>query len=78
MPKLKPYWEPQPVQSLAISMPAFETLMGGGRGGGKTEAGFGFLIKDDYHLNPLYRALVVRRNADDLKDWIDRKVSEYL
>lgn len=46
--------------------------MGGGRGGGKTEAGFGFLIKDDYYRNPLYRALVVRRNADDLKDWIDR------
>lgn len=45
-------------------------LYGGARGGGKTDAGMAWLLywKDV----PLYRALVIRRNADDLKDWIDR------
>ena len=47
-------------------------LYGGARGGGKTDAGQIFLLLDDYHLNPLYRALVIRKNADDLRDWIDR------
>ncbi len=44
--------------------------MGGSRGGGKTEAGQAFLLYDKNH--PLYRALVIRKNADDLKDWADR------
>ena len=42
----------------------------GARGGGKTDAGMAWLLYDIG--NPLYRALVIRRNADDLKDWIDR------
>lgn len=36
-----------------------------------------FLLLDDYHLNPLYRALVIRKNADDLKDWLDRAERKY-
>ena len=42
----------------------------GARGGGKTVAGQAWLL---YHKDEeRYRALVIRRNADDLKDWTDR------
>lgn len=44
--------------------------MTGSRGGGKTDAGIAWLL--DYTDNPNYRALVLRRNAEDLKDWVDR------
>lgn len=47
-----------------------EILYGGSRGGGKTDAGIMSLLYDTEE--PLYRALVIRRNADDLKDWVDR------
>ncbi len=63
-------WEPQPKQSLALEQSAFEILYGGARGGGKTDTGMAFLLYDKDH--PLYRALVIRKNADDLKDWADR------
>jgi hypothetical protein len=61
-----------------------EILFGGARGGGKTHGGMLWLIKgnpdlpqDDpvnisYLNHPRYRALVLRRQLDDLKDWIDR------
>jgi len=49
---------------------AFEILYGGARGGGKTDAGQAWLLYD--HEHPKYRALVIRKNADDLRDWIDR------
>jgi len=48
----------------------FEILYGGSRGGGKTDAGIAWLLEETY--NPKYRALVLRRNSDDLKDWVDR------
>ena len=63
-----------------------EILFGGARGGGKTHGGMLWLIKgnpdlpqDDpvnisYLNHPRYRALVLRRQLDDLKDWIDRAV----
>lgn len=47
-----------------------EVLYGGARGGGKTDAGIMALLYDIDQ--PLYRALVIRRNADDLRDWSDR------
>jgi hypothetical protein len=47
-----------------------EILYGGARGGGKTDAGIMSLLYDADQ--PLYRALVIRRNADDLRDWSDR------
>jgi hypothetical protein len=37
-----------------------------------TFAGILWLIKPYLIKNPKYRALVIRRNSDDLKDWIDR------
>lgn len=71
-------WHPHPRQAeaLAISpLQAFEILYGGARGGGKTDTGQAWLLYD--HEEPRYRALVIRRNADDLRDWIDRARSFY-
>jgi len=63
-------WKPQEKQIEALSRSEFEILYGGARGGGKTDAGIAWLLYDKD--NPLYKALVIRRNADDLKDWVDR------
>ncbi len=40
-----------------------------------TDAGIAWLTRDTEH--PKYRALVIRRNADDLHDWIDRATNLY-
>jgi len=49
-----------------------EILFGGARGGGKTDAGLAWLVRPPYVYHPLYRALVIRKNADDLFDWTER------
>jgi len=48
----------------------FEIGFGGRRGGGKTAGGIAWLLYDKDH--PLLRALIIRRNSEDLKDWVDR------
>lgn len=70
-------WKPFPHQELALSQPTdvFEILFGGSRGPGKTDAGLAWLLYDID--NPLFRALVIRRNADDLSDWVDRAARMY-
>jgi len=66
-------WKPhEGQQTRALSVDAHTILYGGARGGGKTEAGLAWLIEPHYLDNPQYRALVLRRNYDDLRDWIDR------
>jgi len=50
----------------------FETLFGGARGGGKTDAGMAWLVRGPHFGKPDYRALVLRRNYEDLTDWMDR------
>tara|TARA_E500000305_G_C4017597_1_gene236672 strand:- start:563 stop:1945 length:1383 start_codon:yes stop_codon:yes gene_type:complete len=71
--KDKVVWKPHAgQQTFALQVDAFEVLFGGARGGGKTMAGMAWLVHPDYITNPSYRALVVRRNYDDLRDWIDR------
>ena len=47
-----------------------EILYGGARGGGKTFAGLLWLTEYIHH--PRYQGLVIRRNSDDLSDWIER------
>jgi len=66
----KIHWKPQPKQEIALARSEDEILFGGSRGGGKTDAGQAWLMYDLAH--PKYRALVIRRNATDLEDWIDR------
>jgi hypothetical protein len=55
----------------------FECLFGGSRGGGKTDAGLVWLVAPEYYKHPKYKGLVVRRNADDLSDWIARARAFY-
>lgn len=64
-------WKPhQGPQTEALTRAEFEILYGGARGGGKTDAGMAWLLR---HIdNPSYRALIIRKNYDDLTDWIDR------
>lgn len=60
----------------------FEILYGGQRGGGKTDAGMVWVghrrwvdAEGNEHavmMHPRYRALVIRKNADDLSDWMER------
>ena len=72
MPK-KIIWQPhEGQQTKALQQTSFETCYGGARGGGKTEAGLAWMIEPTYLHNEKYRGLVIRRNYDDLRDWIDR------
>lgn len=77
---MKIHWKPQPKQEevlLIAQEDVFEILYGGARGGGKTDAGQIWLVELEYIQHPLYRALVIRKNADDLSDWIDRAERMY-
>lgn len=67
---MKIQWQPQPKQEIALASNEDEILYGGARGGGKTDAGQAWLLYDIDKAR--YRALVIRRNATDLDDWIDR------
>jgi len=71
----RPHAGPQ-TQALGVSG-VFEILFGGARGGGKTDAGMAWLLRPPHFPNPLYRALVVRRNYEDLCDWMDRAERMY-
>jgi len=66
---------PSPKQEQALIRTDFEIGFGGARGGGKTFAGILWLLYDIG--NPALRALVIRRNADDMRDWIDRADQVY-
>lgn len=89
--KLPVIWTPQPKQAEALKRLEDEVLYGGARGGGKTDAGIAWLlypvwdwltaIKNKDHEKAArlsrYRALIIRKNADDLKDWTDRSQDLY-
>lgn len=73
MPEDKPRkiaWKPLPKQAQALERNEFEIGYGGARGGGKTDCGMAWLTFDVHH--PQFRGLVLRKNAVDLADWIDR------
>lgn len=60
-------------QEEALTRAEFEIGFGGSRGGGKSECGLAWLCYDSDH--PRYRALVIRKNSIDLRDWLDRAES---
>lgn len=73
MESKKVAWKPNPgAQTEALTRSEFEILYGGARGGGKTEAGLAWMVEPDYIQNPYYRGLVIRKNVEDLRDWVDR------
>lgn len=69
---MKVHWKPTPRQTEALLAEVDELLYGGARGGGKTDAGQVWMIEPRYVNNPAYRGLVIRKNSDDLRDWVDR------
>jgi hypothetical protein len=75
-------WQPHPKQVEALRRREFEILFGGARGGAKTDGGFAWLTYPFVENNPeaaeRYRALVIRKNSEDLSDWLDRAREFYL
>lgn len=64
-------WKPNPgPQTWVLQRQEREILYGGARGGGKTDAGISWIMR--WVENPQLRFLVIRRNAQDLRDWRDR------
>lgn len=85
-------WSPNPgPQTEVLIRPEFEIFFGGAKGGGKSFAMIGWLMKgnpyvpmdratpvDLTYLNcPDYRALVIRRNLEDLNSWIAEAYKVY-
>lgn len=75
------YWKPHPgPQTRALQATDFELLMGGARGGTKTESSLAVTLTTFKHkpeLLPQYRELVVRKNSTDLEEWLDRAARFY-
>jgi hypothetical protein len=72
------HWEPNPgPQTDVLERLEDEILYGGARGGGKTDAGMVWMVEPNYISNPRYAGLVIRKNADDLSDWIERATLMY-
>jgi hypothetical protein len=59
-------------QAEALRRSEFEVFIGGNRGGGKSEVGRAWLCEPEVLHNPMYRALILRKNSTDLDDWIFR------
>ena len=75
--KMQIHWEPHPKQAFALSRQEFEIAFGGSRGGGKSSCLMAWMVDPEYLNNPLYRGLIIRRNYDDLRDYIDRATQMY-
>ncbi len=78
-PKIQ--WQPHPgKQTIALQRTEKEILLGGARFGGKSDCGRIWLMRpfidypDSIHL---YRALVLRQNAKDLRGWVDKAMDYY-
>lgn len=74
---MKIHWAPTPRQTEALLAAVDELLYGGARGGGKTDAGQVWMVEPVYVNHPDYRGLVIRKNFDDLKDWMGRARKMY-
>jgi hypothetical protein len=65
-------WRPNHVQSELLARQEEEMLFGGARGGGKTDANLAWLADEPYMTHHDYRSLVIRRDYNDLSDFIFR------
>ena len=66
-------WRPVPGPQLAaLERSEDEILLGGARGGMKTETGIAWLIEENYIKNPRYKSLIIRKNTADLSDFLER------
>lgn len=67
-------WRPTEKQALALSWKGIrEQLYGGARGGGKTDTGIVWVSRPALERRSRkFRGLVLRENAVDLADWLDR------
>ena len=65
-------WTPQPRQEIALGCSEREVLFGGARFGGKSETGRAWLCELPYISNPRYQGLVIRKNATDLAEWLEK------
>ena len=63
-------WKPTAKQEIMLSSTADFILFGGSRGGGKTDAAIRWFMYDTDKEK--FRGLVIRRNAKDLTDFVDR------
>ena len=74
--KFSDIWKPHEKQAEALEYGVFEILYGGARGGGKSECGRRWLLRDINNSN--LRCLIIRKNAEDLSDWVDKAKGMYL
>lgn len=92
LPEDQILWAPQAgPQTRAMLAPEFEIFMGGAKGGGKSYCIIGWLLKGNpdvpmekttpadltYVNSPDYRALVIRKNTEDLNSWISEAYKIY-
>ena len=59
-------------QLAALERSESEILLGGARGGAKTETGIVWLVEEKYIQNPRYKSLIIRKKYDDMSDFIER------
>jgi hypothetical protein len=66
-------WEPQAGrQTYALERLEDELMVGGARGPGKTELGLAWGCEPEYINHPQFTGLVIRKDYEDLSDWIER------
>lgn len=71
--ELQPVWTPQPgFQHAYLSCPFREMLIGGSRGGGKTDGIVGRILKRASQYGAHYSAVVLRQEMPQADDLIDR------
>lgn len=72
------HWIPYPgMQTKMLQTKAVEGMAGGARGPGKTQGGIAWLVKPYLLENSRARSLVIRKNSEDLVDWLDRARYHY-
>jgi hypothetical protein len=83
-------WQSNPgPQSSVMLRPEFEVLLGGARGGGKSDALMAWMVRGNFDLpvdhpchatvlnHPRFTGLILRRNATDLEEFLNRAAPFY-